>query len=149
MRTLHNCKAGLHTHQTRFLNIEWLFATVGAALCVRMLAGPLAIGISFVAAGLAAANLLLDMDWIEKASYQGLPKWMEWYGAQSLMLTLVSHPARGCGRQHRTQQRKKGGACRAQRATSSEDRSRHLYMTVCISRVVTSGTDQLWLRRNT
>lgn len=42
-------------------------------------AGPLAIGISFVAAGLAAANLLLDMDWIEKASYAGnLPKWMEW-----------------------------------------------------------------------
>jgi uncharacterized YccA/Bax inhibitor family protein len=53
-------------------------------------AGPLAIGISFVAAGLAAANLLLDMDWIQKASYQRLPKWMEWYGAQSLMLTLVS-----------------------------------------------------------
>lgn len=53
-------------------------------------AGPLAIGISFVAAGLAAANLLLDMDWIEKASYERLPKFMEWYGAQSLMLTLVS-----------------------------------------------------------
>jgi uncharacterized YccA/Bax inhibitor family protein len=52
-------------------------------------AGPLAIGVSFVAAGLAAANLLLDMDWIQKASYQRLPKWMEWYGAQSLMLTLV------------------------------------------------------------
>lgn len=60
-------------------------------LAVPLLAaGPLAIGISFVAAGLAAANLLLDMDWIEKASYQRLPKFMEWYGAQSLMLTLVS-----------------------------------------------------------
>lgn len=57
--------------------------------CAAAVAGPLAIGISFVAAGLAAANLLLDMDWIEKASYQRLPKWMEWYGAQSLMLTLV------------------------------------------------------------
>lgn len=32
--------------------------------------GPLAIGISLVAAGLAAANLLLDLDWLEKASYQ-------------------------------------------------------------------------------
>lgn len=31
----------------------------------------------------------LDFDWIEKASYQRVPKWMEWYGAQSLMLTLV------------------------------------------------------------
>lgn len=58
---------------------------------LRGATGPLAIGISFIAAGLAAANLLLDMDWIQKASYQRLPKWMEWYGAQSLMLTLVRH----------------------------------------------------------
>lgn len=58
-------------------------------VCAACATGPLAIGISFVAAGLAAANLLLDMDWIQKASYQRLPKWMEWYGAQSLMLTLV------------------------------------------------------------
>ena len=33
---------------------------------LMLLPGPLAIGISLVAAGLAAANLLLDMDWIEK-----------------------------------------------------------------------------------
>lgn len=33
--------------------------------------------------------LQLDFSWIEKASYQRLPRWMEWYGAQSLMLTLV------------------------------------------------------------
>jgi uncharacterized YccA/Bax inhibitor family protein len=51
--------------------------------------GPLAIGVSLVASGLAAANLLLDLDWIEKASYMRLPGWMEWYGAQSLMMTLV------------------------------------------------------------
>lgn len=31
----------------------------------------------------------LDFDMIERMSYQRLPKWMEWYGAQSLMLTLV------------------------------------------------------------
>lgn len=33
--------------------------------------------------------LQLDFNWIEQASYQRLPRWMEWYGAQSLMLTLV------------------------------------------------------------
>jgi uncharacterized YccA/Bax inhibitor family protein len=33
--------------------------------------------------------LQLDFDMIERMQYQRLPKWMEWYGAQSLMLTLV------------------------------------------------------------
>ena len=46
-------------------------------------------GLGLVSAGLAAANLLLDMDFINRCSYQRLPKWMEWYSAQSLMLTLV------------------------------------------------------------
>lgn len=42
-----------------------------------------------VASGLAAANLLLDLDWIEKASYSGAPGWMSWYGAQALCMSLV------------------------------------------------------------
>lgn len=69
--------------------LVFLGSLVGLKLPGLFSGGPLGIGISLVAAGLAAANLLLDMDWIEKASYQRLPKWMEWYGAQSLMLTLV------------------------------------------------------------
>lgn len=70
--------------------LAFLGSLVGLKLPGLFSGGPLAIGISFVAAGLAAANLLLDMDWIEKASYAGnMPKWMEWFGAQSLMLTLV------------------------------------------------------------
>ena len=39
--------------------------------------------------GLAAFNLLLDFDFIEKAAYAGAPKYMEWYGAFGLMVTLV------------------------------------------------------------
>ena len=39
--------------------------------------------------GIAALNLVLDFDFIEEGADQGLPKHMEWYGAFSLMVTLV------------------------------------------------------------
>jgi uncharacterized YccA/Bax inhibitor family protein len=39
--------------------------------------------------GLAAFNLLLDFDFIEEASHRQMPKYMEWYGAFGLMVTLV------------------------------------------------------------
>lgn len=37
----------------------------------------------------AALNLVLDFDFIEKGAEQGAPKYMEWYGAFGLMVTLV------------------------------------------------------------
>lgn len=49
----------------------------------------LGIGFSILAAGLAALNLSLDFDFIEKGSQAGLPKNMEWYGAFGLLVTLV------------------------------------------------------------
>lgn len=47
------------------------------------------IGFSFLVAGLAAFNLALDFDFIEKGSAQGLPKQMEWVAAVGLMVTIV------------------------------------------------------------
>ncbi len=38
---------------------------------------------------IAALNLVLDFDFIEAGAEQGAPKYMEWYGAFSLMVTLV------------------------------------------------------------
>jgi len=38
---------------------------------------------------IAALNLVLDFDFIETAAEQGAPKYMEWFGAFSLMVTLV------------------------------------------------------------
>lgn len=38
---------------------------------------------------IAALNLVLDFDLIERAAEQGVPKYMEWYGAFALMVTLV------------------------------------------------------------
>ena len=51
--------------------------------------GMIGIGFSVFVVGLAAFNLLLDFDFIEKGAASGLPKSMEWYGAFGLMVTLV------------------------------------------------------------
>ena len=47
------------------------------------------IGFSFFVAALAAFNLALNFDFIEKASKAGLPKQMEWVAAVGLMVTIV------------------------------------------------------------
>jgi uncharacterized YccA/Bax inhibitor family protein len=51
--------------------------------------GWLGIGISMVVIVIAALNLVLDFDLIEKGAANGLPKYMEWYGAFGLLVTLV------------------------------------------------------------
>ncbi|HEX8574892.1 MAG TPA: Bax inhibitor-1/YccA family protein [Flavobacterium sp.] len=50
---------------------------------------PLSIGISVVVIIIAALNLFLDFDMIEKGAEGRLPKYMEWFGAMGLMITLV------------------------------------------------------------
>ena len=37
----------------------------------------------------AALNLILDFDFIESGAAAGAPKYMEWYGAFGLMVTLI------------------------------------------------------------
>jgi uncharacterized YccA/Bax inhibitor family protein len=52
-------------------------------------AGPLGIGISVFIVIIAALNLVLDFDFIESGARAGAPKYMEWYGAFGLMVTLI------------------------------------------------------------
>jgi uncharacterized YccA/Bax inhibitor family protein len=52
-------------------------------------ASPLGIAFSIFAAGLAAFNLALDFDFIERGSKANLPKGMEWVAAFGLLVTLV------------------------------------------------------------
>jgi len=47
------------------------------------------IGISVFVIVIAALNLFLDFDLIEKGARERMPKFMEWYGAMGLMITLV------------------------------------------------------------
>ncbi|MES2847517.1 MAG: Bax inhibitor-1/YccA family protein [Bacteroidota bacterium] len=49
----------------------------------------LGIGFSVFVVALAALNLLLDFDMIEKGAELGAPKYMEWYGAFGLLVTIV------------------------------------------------------------
>lgn len=44
---------------------------------------------SLVVVGVAALNLLLDFDMIDKSVMSGAPKYMEWYGAFALTVTIV------------------------------------------------------------
>lgn len=51
--------------------------------------GLIGIGFSLFVVVIAALNLVLDFDFIESGVEQGAPKYMEWYGAFGLMVTLV------------------------------------------------------------
>ncbi len=51
--------------------------------------GAIGIGFSAVVVVVAALNLVLDFDFIEQGVAQGAPKYMEWYAAFGLLVTLV------------------------------------------------------------
>jgi uncharacterized YccA/Bax inhibitor family protein len=51
--------------------------------------GPVGITFSLIVVGIAALNLVLDFDFIENGIAFGAPKWMEWYAAFGLTVTLV------------------------------------------------------------
>ena len=52
-------------------------------------AGTIGIGFSVFVVVIAALNLVLDFDFIEHGAAMGAPKYMEWYGAFGLMVTLI------------------------------------------------------------
>jgi len=56
-----------------------------------MIYGSGLVGIIFsaVVVVVAALNLVLDFDFIEQGAEQGAPKYMEWYAAFGLIVTLV------------------------------------------------------------
>ncbi|MGN6352848.1 MAG: Bax inhibitor-1/YccA family protein [Parafilimonas sp.] len=49
----------------------------------------LGIGISLFIVAIAALNLIIDFDMIEKGAEMGAPKYMEWYGAFGLLVTMI------------------------------------------------------------
>jgi uncharacterized YccA/Bax inhibitor family protein len=69
--------------------VSALFSIFGHTPSFIYDASLLGIGLSIFVAGIAAFNLALDFDLIEKASKVGAPKYMEWYGAFGLLVTLV------------------------------------------------------------
>ena len=49
----------------------------------------MSIGFSVFVVIIASLNLVLDFDFIEEGSEKGAPKYMEWYGAFGLLVTLI------------------------------------------------------------
>jgi uncharacterized YccA/Bax inhibitor family protein len=69
--------------------VSMVLRIFGAEIPMIHEAGPVGILFSLVVVGIASANLLLDFDLIEKGVANGAPKWMEWYAAFGLLVTLV------------------------------------------------------------
>jgi uncharacterized YccA/Bax inhibitor family protein len=67
----------------------WIMRMFGVEVGFMHDAGPIGIGISMVIVIIAALNLVLDFDFIEQGAAKGAPKYMEWYGAFGLLVTLV------------------------------------------------------------
>lgn len=68
---------------------SWLFSLFTSFTPVHYGNSMMSIGISVFVIIIAALNLFLDFDRIEKGVEQKMPKYMEWYGAMGLMITLV------------------------------------------------------------
>jgi uncharacterized YccA/Bax inhibitor family protein len=69
--------------------ISFIFSLFGVNLGFIHSAGPIGILVSLAIIVIASLNLILDFDFIEKGSQMGAPKYMEWYGAFGLLVTLV------------------------------------------------------------
>jgi len=69
--------------------VAWLLSLLGVDLRFLYAPTPLGIGISVLIVILGALNLTLDFDFIEKAAEAGVPRYMQWYGAFGLMLSLI------------------------------------------------------------
>jgi len=72
-----------------FYGVSFLFNLLGANITFFNDASLLGIGFSIFVAGLAAASLALDFDFIERGEKEGLPKQMEWFAALGVVITLV------------------------------------------------------------
>lgn len=68
---------------------SWLLSMFTSFQPVHYGNSMMSIGISAFVIVIAALNLFLDFDQIEKGAQQKMPKYMEWYGAMGLMITLV------------------------------------------------------------
>jgi len=74
-------------------SLAWLLMVFLGFFGVQMTflhdSSPLSIGISLVIVVVAALNLVLDFDLIERGVAGGAPKFMEWYASFGLLVTLV------------------------------------------------------------
>ena len=71
--------------------ISFIMSFFGSGLSIMnpMNSSLMSIGFSLFVVIIASLNLVLDFDFIEEASENGAPKYMEWYGVFGLLVTLI------------------------------------------------------------
>ena len=75
-----------------FYLIQWLsYSFTGSAIASSLTSSntPISIGFSILMVALASFNLLLNFDTVEKGVEMRAPKYMEWYSAFGLVVTIV------------------------------------------------------------
>ena len=72
-----------------FYLVSWILSLFHVQIPMIYGSGPVGIIFSAVVVVVAALNLVLDFDFIEQGAEQGVPKYMEWYAAFGLIVTLV------------------------------------------------------------
>jgi uncharacterized YccA/Bax inhibitor family protein len=72
-----------------FYLLQFILGFFGVHFTAINNSSPIGIGFSIIVVIVAALNLVLDFDLIENGARMGAPKYMEWYGAFALMVTLV------------------------------------------------------------
>ncbi|GAB3364987.1 Bax inhibitor-1/YccA family protein [Arachidicoccus ginsenosidivorans] len=72
-----------------FYLITWVLSLFHVNVAFMYDSSLLGIGVSIFIVAIAALNLILDFDMIERGAEMGAPKYMEWYGAFGLMITMV------------------------------------------------------------
>lgn len=72
-----------------FYMLSMVLGFFGIQMPMLHSSGALGIGFSLFVVTIAALNLVLDFDFIEHGAASGAPKYMEWFAALGLMVTLV------------------------------------------------------------
>ncbi len=72
-----------------FYLVSFVLSLVGVPLTLFQGSGLISVGFSLVVVVIAALNLVMDFDFIENGADMGAPKYMEWYAAFGLMVTLI------------------------------------------------------------
>jgi len=72
-----------------FYVLGWLLRMFGMEMPLIHESTTMGIGLSLVIVAIAALNLIIDFDMIENGVAMGAPKYMEWYGAFGLLVTIV------------------------------------------------------------
>ncbi len=72
-----------------FYLVSWILSLFHVNVSIISSSSPAGIIFSAVIVVVAALNLVLDFDFIEQGAEQGAPKYMEWYAAFGLIVTLV------------------------------------------------------------